>query len=31
VAFVTTEPGKAWEKANPVNRRKDARSFLTIA
>jgi hypothetical protein len=34
VALVTTEPGNAWEKANPVNRRKDARRVdrvLTMA
>ena len=30
VAFVTTEPGKAWEKANPVNSRKDANRVLTM-
>jgi hypothetical protein len=31
VALVTTEPGNAWEKANPLNRRKDAMRVLTIA
>jgi hypothetical protein len=30
VAFVTTAPGKDWEKANPVNRRKDANRVLTM-